>query len=342
MENIPGENLKHMRDNLDVFACPQCRGGIIVQSDSVACSGCGATFKSEEGIPLMFAPNEWDGKEDATQAIKVFYEKTPFPNYESLETAADLIVKAERNCFGKMLNEQIPFGARVLEVGCGTGQLTNYLGIASRSLFGADMCLNSLKLAAGFKRRNELERVGFYQMNLFRPIFKEGSFDLVICNGVLHHTSDPYGGFGSIAKLVRRNGYILVGLYNKYGRLITDLRRLVFRVFGDGFARLDPHLRDKTVGETRKFTWFQDQYKNPHESKHTLGEVFKWFDEGGFEFTYGIPSPRLFESFSPGDRVFKPRARGSALEHALTQIFSIPAGSREGGLFILIGRRTGR
>ena len=48
------------------------------------------------------------------------------------------------------MNEQIPFNVNVLEVGCGTGQLTNYLGLASRNVFGTDMCLNSLKLAEVF------------------------------------------------------------------------------------------------------------------------------------------------------------------------------------------------
>ena len=35
-------------------------------------------------------------------------------------------------------------------------------------------------------------------MNLFKPCFKPEQFDVVLCNGVLHHTADPWGGFQSI------------------------------------------------------------------------------------------------------------------------------------------------
>ncbi|MEK7507720.1 MAG: methyltransferase domain-containing protein [Patescibacteria group bacterium] len=332
-------SLEHLKRNLDVFACPRCRADIVLAGGSIRCTGCGASFREDEGIPLMFVPNKWDGKEDVTEIIKAFYEKTPFPNYESFETAADLIVKAERSQFVRMLNEQIPFGVRMLEVGCGTGQMTNYLGIANRSLFGADMCLNSLKLATEFKVRNNLERVGFYQMNLFRPIFKDESFHLVISNGVLHHTSRPQEGFLSIARLVKKGGYILIGLYHKWGRLITNVRQKIFTVSGDRFRFLDPRLRDERIGEIKKSTWFRDQYKNPHESKHAIGEILGWFDRAGFDFVYGIPNPKVGTAFSPDDKIFSIYKSGTKLDHFLVELMMVFQSSREGGFFVMIGKR---
>ena len=335
------QNLDHMAAHIDLFKCPRCGGAIVIGTGVITCLGCNARYGVDNGISLMYAPNNWDGKEDVTDEIKAFYENTPFPNYESMETSADLIEKAEQGYFANLLNQQIPFSAKVLEVGCGTGQMTNYLAIANRYTFGVDICLNSLKLATEFKNRNDLNRVGFYQMNLFRPIFKEESFHLVICNGVLHHTSDPAGGFKSIAKLVKKNGYIFIGLYNKYGRLITDIRRVLFNASHDKFKFLDPRLRHKAVGDIRKTSWFNDQYKNPHESKHTIGEALHWFDEAGFEFYYGVPSPKAFQKFKADDRIFKQHERGSTLDHFIVQLNLVFTGSREGGFFILIGKRTG-
>src|SRR5690606_17661176 len=132
--------------------------------------------------------------------------KSPFPNYDDIDDVGTLIKKSHDGVFAKMLNEQIPFNIRILEVGTGTGQLSNFLGIAQRHVFGVDMTINSLMLAKNFKEKHHLDRVGFYQMNLFRPIFKEKSFPIVICIGVLHHTSDPFGGFQSISRLVADNG----------------------------------------------------------------------------------------------------------------------------------------
>ena len=96
-------------------------------------------------------------------------------------------------------------------------------------------------LGEKFRSDNDLDRAHFLQMNLFRPVFKPASFDMVISNGVLHHTSDPFLAFETISRLVKPGGYILVGLYHRYGRLITDFRRLVFRLFGDRLTFLDPN-----------------------------------------------------------------------------------------------------
>ncbi len=118
----------------------------------------------------------------------------------------------------------------MLEVGCGTGQLTNFLGISCRRVIGADLCLNSLRLGERFRREHDLDRVQFVQMNLFRPCFKPEQFDVILCNGVLHHTSDPYGGFRGLLPLLKPGGHIVIGLYNRYGRLMTDTRRRIFRL----------------------------------------------------------------------------------------------------------------
>ena len=59
-----------------------------------------------------------------------------------MHSIIDLVKKSEMGYYAKFLNDQIPFNVNVLEVGCGTGQLSNYLGLASRNVFGTDMCLN--------------------------------------------------------------------------------------------------------------------------------------------------------------------------------------------------------
>ena len=103
------------------------------------------------------------------QKIKAFYEANPFPNYDDFDSVGSLIDKARTRMFAKLLDDQIPYGARVIECGCGTGQLTNFLAIANRTVIGTDLCLNSLKMATAFKQQNDLKRAQFMQMNLFRP-----------------------------------------------------------------------------------------------------------------------------------------------------------------------------
>ena len=330
---------------IDWFRCPDCGQGdlrITDSKDQMHCLSCARAFSFDNGIPQLFYPHTGPGfaSDGITQTVKAFYEQNPFPNYEQIESVESLRQKAERGVFSRLLDEQIPYDAKILEVGCGTGQLSNFLGLSgTRFVFGADMCCNSLELGNAFKERNRIQNVAFVQMNLFRPVFKPETFDVVICNGVLHHTADPLGGFQSIQRLVKKGGYILIGLYNRYGRISNDLRRVVFNCFGDRFQFLDPRLRKERLGERRKQSWFMDQYKHPHESKHTMGELLRWFDQAGFQFISGIPKSTAFESFSDQEEIFKAQVRGSWVDRLIVQSSMFLTGGREGGFFLMVGRK---
>jgi len=328
------------RTHSDLFCCPGCSGTLVRDDTGFQCRGCTQVYPDREGVPSLFAPNDWQGaKRDVTDEVKAFYEANPFPNYDDFDSAASLIDKARMGLFAKLLDEQIPFGARVIECGCGTGQLTNFLSIANRTVIGTDLCLNSLKMATAFKDSNDLDRAHFLQMNLFRPCFKPGSFDLVISNGVLHHTSDPRLGFQSISRLVKPGGYILVGLYHKYGRLATDVRRWVFNATNDRLMFLDRHAVDGGVSAAKRRSWFMDQYKNPHESKHTVGEVLSWLQATGFEFVHAIPKTMPFTELEDDEKLFRRERVGSRVERLVVNLGMMVTGHREGGFFITIARR---
>ncbi|MFC2001134.1 methyltransferase domain-containing protein [Chloroflexota bacterium] len=328
--------------NQDILICPSCNGGLDVTSDRrmIRCFKCNQSFGCEAGIPLLFYPNEWDSRTDVTETIKSFYEENPFPGYEDIDSDQSLRQKAEKGILARLLDEQIPHGARILEVGCGTGQLSNFLGMTwGRTVFATDICLNSLRLGQNFKQKNGIDNVAFFQMNLFKPVFRPESFDLVICNGVLHHTSDPFLGFKSLTKLVKKGGFIIVGLYNTYGRIPTDARRLIFKLSGNRFKSLHTCLRDENLTSAIKHIWLMDQYNNPHESKHTIGEVLSWFDHSEVEFFNSIPKATAFASFYLNEELFESNPRGTKLDHFCVQLGMLLSGGREGGVFIMIGRK---
>lgn len=328
--------------HIGIFACPACGEAVTVSiARGIECSACHRSFDCEGGIARLFCANGWDdAKLDVTDVIRSFYEGNPFPGYKDLDSAWSLRERAGKGIFAHLLDEQIPHGARILDVGCGTGQLSSFLSMRwGRTVFGSDLSLASLRLGQDFKERNHLDNVAFLQMNLFRPAFRQESFDLVICNGVLHHTADPFLGFLSISRLVKRGGYIVVGLYNTYGRIPTDVRRFIFGFLGTRLKFLDARLRDTHLSDKRKHIWFMDQYRNPHESKHTFGEVLSWFDQGGFEFVNGIPKLRAFEQMTSEERLFEKSPQGGRVDHFLVQLGMLLRGGREGGFFVMIGRR---
>lgn len=332
------ESAKRLEPHLHLYQCPRCEGDLRLGDDALSCRSCAQAFPVSEGIPRLFCPDAPTAGESLTDVVKEFYEETPFPDYDDFDSVESLRRKARESVFARALDRQVPAGIRILECGCGTGQLSNFLSLANRTVFASDMCMNSLRLGQKFAQEHQLANVYFTQMNLLRPAFKPGSFHLVVSNGVLMTTEDPYRTFATIARLVRPGGYILIGLYHKYGRLMTDARRLLFRLTGDRFTWLDPILRSD-VSDAKKRAWFADQYKHPHEVKHTIGDALRWFEQVGFQFVRSIPPSRPLRRYAEDDDLFEPERAGNRLERLLVEVPRTWRGSHEGGFFVAIGRK---
>jgi len=325
----------------DLLRCPVDGAPLAWDSRSGRLVGVGAchSYDVNSGIPCLFVPADCPpGSVDVTDIVKQFYEETPFPNYDGLDTRDSLRRKARDGVFARLLDEQIGHQTRILEVGCGTGQMTNFLGMGfGRTVIGTDLCMNSLRLAKGFRDRFSINNAHFMQVNLFKLPLATASFDVIISNGVLHHTSDCAGGFRSIARLVRPGGFVIVGLYNWLGRLPTLWRRALIERFGKVGTLLDHRLRGK--GESvRREAWFRDQYKHPHETRHSIDEVLAWFDTAGLDFVSCIPTIGD-EDFSEDMALFEPHSAGRYLDRYSTEIEMLLSGGADGGLYIMIGRR---
>lgn len=278
-------------------------------------------------------------RSDITEEMKTFYEANPFPNYQDMGRREDLRAKVAKRTFMRLLDEQIPDNAKILEIGCGTGQLSNFLALKEgRTISAVDISSKSLEMAQRFKDKNQLNNVTFSQMNLFKPIFKPESFDFVICTGVLHHTRNPFLGFQTISKFVKKGGFTVIGLYNTYGRIPLLVRGFIIRLCGDRFKFLDPRLRSTNLNSIEKHIWFMDQYKNPHESTHTIGEVLNWFEATGFEFINSIPKFKAVKSIAKTENLFKTNTKGGKFDHFVSQL-NMALKGEEGGFFVVIGKK---
>lgn len=316
-----------------LLRCPACGGALAAEPEALICQACDTSFPEHEGLARLRPPAS---NSPFTTRMRAFYEDTPFPGYEGLESPGTLRARARANPFTRWLDEQIPFGATVLEAGCGTGQLVNLLALAHRTVVGADLSLASLGLAEAFRRRHDLAHAGFLQMDLFHPCFAPASFDLVISTGVLHHTADPRGGLLALAPLVKPGGYLLIGLYHRFGRLGTHLRRALLRLGAP--RRLDP--RYAALDSSRAATWYRDQYENPHETSHTIARLRAWMEAAGFTWVRSLPGPHPFAPTEVDEALFLPEAPASPLERALAEASLALSGSQEGGFFVGIARRA--
>lgn len=276
---------------------------------------------------------------DIPRRVRAFYEGCSFPGYDEFDSPQQLAAKAERGIFARLLDQQIPLNARILDAGCGTGQLTLFLSLPRRKVVGIDFSFGSLSKGSAFRKKFGLNTARFCQMDLLNLGLTAESFDYVFCTGVLHHTADPRRGFDGLCRLVKPGGYIVIGLYNTYARLPLDLRRVIFRLTGGRFTGLDFIMRQKGVGADKKRIWYMDQYRNPHEMKMSVDEVLRWFRENGIEYVNSVPQINRSIVFSEDEKLFERRDPGSRIDHILSQLGWMFTISREGGLFVIIGQR---
>ncbi len=319
-------------DLMALLACPACSGPL----ERLVCSGCGARYHSPVGIPALRMDSD-----RRTEVVREFYSAAPFPDYPPRETLVALRERGRRSEFARLLDEAISPGARVLELGCGTGQLSLFLSTADRMVIGADLTRASLELGAEAAKRFGLERVLFVETDLRRPGLQAGAFDVVICSGVLHHTPDPRSAFGTVARLVKPNGYVVLGLYNAFARLPHRLRRGIARLSGFRLIPFDPVLRGRRSQPARRTAWLRDQYQHPEEHRHTLREVKRWFRENAVEYLRAYPSA-LLASEDSGENLFRPATDDWGLESFLAQLSWMRTLAAEGGLFVTVGQRQSR
>jgi len=272
-----------------------------------------------------------------TEVVRSFYERAPFPDYPPRASLSWLRARAERSEFARLINRAIPGDARIVEIGCGTGQMSLYLARADRVVIGADLTRASLKLGAAAGRRFGLDQVQFVETDLYCPGLRAGAFDVVYSSGVLHHTPDPSTAFARIVRLARPGGVIVLGVYNAFARIPVRARRFVARMSGYRFIPCDPVLRDRDSEPARREAWVRDQYQHPEEHRYTLAEVQGWFAENGVEYVRAYPSAMLGEA---SEELFASAEDNWCVEGWLAQVGWIGALGHEGGLFVTVGRRA--
>lgn len=103
---------------------------------------------------------------------------------------------------------------RALDIGTGPGQILGKLAVHLPGwlIIGVDRSPNMIREAIAARRAQGkiAARVGFMVADANRLPFADGTFDLVLCNSVLHHFVNPGAILGEIARVAQANAAILV------------------------------------------------------------------------------------------------------------------------------------
>lgn len=159
-----------------------------------------------------------------------------------------------------------------LDIGTGPGQIVRKLAahLAGWLIIGVDRSPNMIREAiAGRHASAKLAaRLDFMVADANCLPFAGGSFDLVLCNSVLHHLENPARVLAEIARVVKPNGAILVRDLARPSRIAFPIHSrwggrhytgTMYKLYRDSlraaytFKELSAMLRESPLREARPF-----------------------------------------------------------------------------------------
>jgi ubiquinone/menaquinone biosynthesis C-methylase UbiE len=139
---------------------------------------------------------------------------------------------------------------RVLELGCGSGILLGKLKARSRFAVGFDVSPDMMRLARPLG-------APLVTGNGSVLPFKDASFDVVSCRGVLHHLPDVPAALREIHRVLRPGGELILSEPSNDWWLVRFARELMYR-FSDRFDEDDEGFRSKPLRALLQSVGFGD------------------------------------------------------------------------------------
>jgi len=141
----------------------------------------------------------------------------------TLAAQADAIWPQERAFFARY---GVGDGARILDAGCGTGEITSRLAalVPSAEVLGVDILDGPLAIARS-RHGHVGERLRFEQRSIFDLGLPDGAFDLVVCRHVLQSVPHADRVVAELVRVTRAGGHIHL-IAEDYGMIHFPTGRL--------------------------------------------------------------------------------------------------------------------
>jgi len=101
------------------------------------------------------------------EKVQAFYNDVPFPDYDlrRFEDKEDL--KISMYPFANIIDRSIPEDASIIDVGCGTGQLSAFLSLRRKKVYGIDFSDSSLNKARKLREKLKLDSLTIKKYPIF-------------------------------------------------------------------------------------------------------------------------------------------------------------------------------
>ena len=183
------------------------------------------------------------------------------------------IDKRWRRLVAKTLYQGLPQGGRILDVACGTGDLSLTLsGTGKAEIVGLDFCRPMLDIAAAKSSRRGAN-IPFLEADALALPFQDRSFDAATIAFGLRNLASVESGLGELLRVLRPGGRVAVLEFSKPRHAIF---RGLFKVY---FTKLLPLVGGLISGSRGAYQYLPDSVSRFPDQK----ELASVMENAGFE-----------------------------------------------------------
>lgn len=128
------------------------------------------------------------------------------------------------------MQEHLPANARILEVGCATGELLAALRAEGHEVTGVEISGFAGNIA--IKNKGLRVLIAPFEEELLHEELEESSFDLVLMGDVLEHFRNPKQAMQYSLKLLKPGGKLMVHVPSTLNLLSSRIAFLIYRILG--------------------------------------------------------------------------------------------------------------
>lgn len=205
-----GIKLSNMHETLrQILVCPRCKdkltftGGAGTDDGELRCESCSIVYPVKNGIPRFVPADNYAGS--------FGYQWNRFRR-EQLDSFSKTTLSTNRFWTETGWTPEQMRGSLVLDVGCGAGRFLDVASTTGATVVGVDL---SNAIDAAKDNLGDRDNIHFIQASIYELPFRDETFDLCYCIGVIQHTPDPEKSLVSIARMVKPTGQLAVTIYSR-------------------------------------------------------------------------------------------------------------------------------
>ena len=212
--------------------CIRCGSKLAQNTFQVACSDCGSRWPVVGGIPRFYQPENYYWGEISRDEAAALLMEARKSSWESAIRAVvrrsdlqDYYFDLQRASWLAFLD--LPPTAIALDIGSGYGAITHSLALSVERVCSVEAVPERIEFTRERLCQEGLENVSLFQASATTLPFYEGSFDLIVVNGILEWIGEwdlkdsPRAAqlkfLSSVRSLLKDNGKLVIGIENRYG-----------------------------------------------------------------------------------------------------------------------------